>query len=124
VHRWPGWWPLDDRGSGVLALRRRGVFASCWVFSVILGWKGLWSLLAPSFFSFLSFFLTSRMGNGQSASFFVPLLLLGPDELLRWLLPESPFVQMGGGTSAPWGGGWLQAQGKPGSTWKGCMRRL
>lgn len=41
VHRRPGWWPRGDRGSGVLARRRRGVFASCWVFSVILGGEGL-----------------------------------------------------------------------------------
>lgn len=36
MHRRPGWWPLADRGSGVLALRRRVVFASCWVLRVIL----------------------------------------------------------------------------------------
>lgn len=46
--RRPGWWPREDRGSGVLARRRREVFASCWVFSVILGWGGLGSFL-PSF---------------------------------------------------------------------------
>lgn len=31
-----GWWPRGDKGSGVLARRRKEVFASCWVFSVIL----------------------------------------------------------------------------------------
>ena len=49
VPRRPGWWPRADRGSGVLARRRTGVFASCWVFRVILGKGSFLPSFLPSF---------------------------------------------------------------------------
>lgn len=72
MHRRPGCCPRDDRGNGVLALRRRVVFASCWVLSVIL--SGEVSLFSGSFLpSFLP-----KEGSWAVSPW--------PESLLLWVL--------------------------------------